>query len=163
MSELITVGFKGEYTADEVLIDLLKLEEKHKINFGDAVVAIRKMDGIIKIKQSNLLVLTDAVLGSVFGIFGGPVGILVGGVIGAAVGESVKILKHIGISDDFVKSVAEILEPGSSAIFIYVNKSISESVVEELKKHHGKLFRSSLCIKDEEGLVKALGKSVVFK
>ena len=87
MSELIAVGFKGECTADGVLIDLFKLEEKHKINFDDAVVAIRKMYGTIKIKQSNLLVLTDAVLGSVFGIVGGPVGILVGGVIGAAVGR----------------------------------------------------------------------------
>ena len=163
MSELITVGFKGEFTADEVLIDLFKLEEKHKINFDDAVVAIRKMDGAIKIKQSHLLVLTDAVLGSVFGIIGGPVGILVGGVIGAAVGETVKVLKHIGIDDDFVKSVAEILEPGSSVIFIRVNNAISESVVEEFKKYHGKLLRSSLCIEDEEGLANVLGESGIFR
>jgi len=156
MSELITVGFKGEYSADEVLLDLLKLEDEHKANFEDAVIAIRKKDGTIKIKQSNLLVMTDAVLGSVFGLFGGPLGILVGGVIGAGVGKTVKILKHIGISDDFVKSVADILEPESSAIFIRVNKSISDSVVDEFKKYHGKLLRSSLCIDDEEKLVNAL-------
>ena len=59
--------------------------------------------------------------------------------------------------------MAEILAPGSSAIFIRVNKALSESVVEEFKKFHGKLLRTSLCIKDEEGLSDAFGESGVFK
>jgi uncharacterized membrane protein len=158
MSELITVGFKGEYTADEVLLDLLKLEEIHKINFDDAVVAVVKKDGSIKIKQSNLLVLSDAALGCLAGMVlgGGPIGLLVGGVIGAAVGETYKVLKHIGISDAFVKDVASILEPESSVIFMRIDRAKSESVVDELKKYHGKLLRSSLTIKGEQELVKAL-------
>ena len=164
MSELIVVGFKGEFAADEVLLDLEKMQQVHKINLDDAVVAIRKGDGPIKIKHSNLLVMSDAAMGSLFGmVFGGPVGLIVGGVIGAAVGETIKVISHIGISDDFIKEVSRILEPSSSAIFIRVHKSISDSVVEELKKYNGKLLRSSLSIHDEEELLKALGEAVLLK
>ena len=164
MSELITVGFKGEFSADEVLLDLEKMQQIHKINLDGAVVAIRRADGTIKIKHSNLLVLSDAAMGSLFGmVIGGPAGLLVGGVIGAAVGETVKVLKHIGISDDFVKGVADLLEPGSSAIFFRVHKDISDAVVDELKKFNGKLLRSSLSIKDEKELIKALEEDLLLK
>jgi len=164
MSELIIAGFKGELTADEVLLDLEKMQQVHKINLDDAVVAIRRSDGPIKIKHSNLLVMSDAAMGGLFGmVLGGPAGLLAGAVIGAAVGETVKILKHIGITDDFVNEVADILEPGSSAIFIRVHKSLSDSVVDELKKFNGKLLRSSLSIKDEKELLNALEEIVQLK
>ena len=164
MSELIIAGFKGEFAADEVLLDLEKLQQVHKLDLDDAVVVVRKGSGPIKIKHSNLLVMTDAAMGSLFGmVLGGPVGLLVGAVIGAAVGETVKILTHIGISDDFIKDVAEILEPSSSAIFIRVHKHISEDVVEELKKYNAKLLRSTLSIKDEQELLKELSQAVLLK
>ena len=108
--------------------------------------------------------MTDAAMGSLFGmVLGGQVGLLVGAVIGAAVGETVKILTHIGISDEFIADVAEVLEPASSAISLRVHKHISENVVEELKKYNGKLLRSTLSIKDEQELVKALGERVLLK
>ena len=164
MSELIIAGFKGEFAADEVLMDLEKLQQIHKIDLDDAVVVVKKQNGPIKIKHSNILVMTDTAMGSLFGmVLGGPIGLLVGAVIGAAVGETVKVLTHIGISDEFIKEVSGILEPGSSAIFIRVHKHISDSVVEELKKYNGKLLRSSLCIKDEQELTKALGEVVLLK
>ena len=155
MSELIIAGFKGELAADEVLLDLQRLQQVHKINLDDAVVAVRKGDGPIKIKHSNLLVASDAAIGSAVGMVLGPVGLLVGGVIGAAVGETVKLLSHIGISDSFVKEVADLLEPGSSAIFFRAHKTISEDIVSELTKFDAKLLRSSLSVKDEQELLKA--------
>ncbi len=164
MSELIIAGFKGEFSADEVLLDLEKMQQIHKVNLDDAVVAIRRLDGTIKIKHSNLLVMSDAAVGSQFGmVLAGPAGLLVGGVIGAAVGGTVKILKHIGIMDNFVKDVADVLEPGSSAIFIRIHKSISQSIVDELKKFNGTLLRSSLSVEDEQALVKDLKETVVLK
>jgi len=164
MSELIIAGFKGEFTADQVLLDMEKMQQTHNINLDDAVVAIRKPDGTVKIRHSNILVFSDAAMGSQFGmIFAGPAGLIVGGLIGAAVGKTVKFLKQIGIMDDFVKDVAKVLEPGSSAIFLRVHKAISENIVNELKKFNGTLLRSSLSIEDEKALIEELRETLVSK
>jgi uncharacterized membrane protein len=45
MSELIVAGFNGEFTADEVLLDLLKMKQIHLIDLDYAVVVCRRADG----------------------------------------------------------------------------------------------------------------------
>jgi len=155
MSELIVAGFKGEFTADEVLLDLLKMKQIHLIDLDYAVVVARRDDGTIRISHNNVVVHADATAGGQWGIlFGGPVGYIIGAIIGAVIGETVKGLKHIGIEDDFIKEVSETLEQGSSAIFIRVRKTLSDKVIEELRKFNAKLLRSSLTI-----TVKVLEKS----
>jgi uncharacterized membrane protein len=62
------LGFKREFAADEDLIDVEKLQQIHKIVLDDAVVAIRREDGRIKIKHSNILLLSDATKGCQFGL-----------------------------------------------------------------------------------------------
>ena len=160
MSELIVAGFKGEFTADEVLLDLLKMKQIHLIDLDYAVVVARRDDGTIRVSHNNVVVHADATAGGQWGtLFGGPVGYIIGAIIGAVIGETVKGLKQIGIEDDFIKDVSETLEPGNSAIFIRVRKSLSDKVVEELKNFKAKLLRSALTITDEAELLKVLGQN----
>ncbi len=164
MSELIVAGFKGEFAASEVLLDLLKMKQVHLIDLDYAVVASRRDDGTIRVTHSDVVVLADATAGGQWGIlFGGPVGCIIGAVIGAIVGETVKGLKQIGIEDDFIKEVSEALEPGSSAIFIKARKSLSGKVIDELKNFHAKLLRSSLTVTNEEELLKFLSQNSFLK
>jgi uncharacterized membrane protein len=164
MSELIVAGFKGEFTADEVLLDLLKMKQTHLIDLDYAVVAARREDGSIAVRHSNVVVSADAAAGGLWGIFiGGPGGFVIGAVIGAVIGETVKVLRHIGINDDFIREVSEALEPGCSAIFIRVRKALSDRVVEELKKFNAKLLRSALTITDEAELLRELGQNMGLK
>jgi uncharacterized membrane protein len=164
MSELVVAGFKGEFTADAVLLDLLKMKQEHLIDLDYAVVAARRDDGTITIKNSNVLVHVDATTGCQWGIIvGGLAGLIIGGIIGAAIGETVKILRQVGIKEDLIKEVSETLEPASSAIFLRVRKSLSDKVVEELIKFDAKLLRSSLTIKNEAELIKELGKHKILK
>jgi len=99
MSELIVAGFNGQHTADQVLLDLFKMEQIHLVDLDDAAVAIRKKDGTIAIKHTSILVMADAALGSGCGLLIGTVclnplmGTLVGGVVGAAVGGIIKVVK----------------------------------------------------------------------
>ena len=165
MSELIVAGFKGEFTADEVLLDLLKMKQIHLIDLDYAVVAARRDDGTIRVSHNNVVVHADATAVGQWGtlLFGGPVGYIIGALIGAVIGETVKGLKKIGIQDDLIKDVSETLEPGSSAIFILVRKSLSDKVVEELKIFNAKLLRSSLTITNEAELLKELGQNIILK
>ena len=41
MSDLIVIGFKDEFKADEVLIDLMKLQREYLIDLEDAAVVVR--------------------------------------------------------------------------------------------------------------------------
>lgn len=164
MSELIVAGFKGEFTADEVLLDLLKIKQDHLIDLDYAVVAARRDDGTITVKNSNILVHADATKGCQWGVIvGGLAGLLIGGIIGAAIGETVAVLRRIGIKDDLIQEVSETLESGNSAIFLRVRTSLSDEVVEEFKKFNAKLLRSSLSISDEAELVKELDQSKILK
>jgi uncharacterized membrane protein len=169
MSELIVAGFKGELTADEVLLDLIKMEQIHLIDLDDAAVASRRKDGSIKIRHSNILTLADAAAGSGVGLLIGTVLLnpimcaLIGGVVGAALGETVKIMKDIGVKDDFIGDIAETLKPNSSAIFILIRESVPEKVVEELGKYKARLLRTSLSPPKEAELKNILMGSVSLK
>ncbi|HEX9022981.1 MAG TPA: DUF1269 domain-containing protein [Geobacteraceae bacterium] len=161
MSELIVAGFRGEFTADEVLLDLLKMKQIHLIDLDYAVVVARRDDGSIRARHNNVLVHADAAAGGQWGtLFAGPVGFIIGGVIGAVIGETVYELKRIGIEDDFIKEVAQVIEPGSSAIFIRVRKSLSDKVVEELRNFNAKLLRAALTITSEAELMRELGQTM---
>jgi uncharacterized membrane protein len=168
MRDLIVAGFNGQFTADEVLLDLMKLNQVHQIDLEDAAVAIRKKDGTIAIKQTSVLVMADAAMGGGCGLLIGAVclnplmGTLVGGVIGAAVGKIVKLVEKIGIKEDFIKGVADTLIPDSSAIFVIVSKGLSDEVAKELSKFSGTLLRTSLSPKNEEELNKILQKNVTL-
>ena len=169
MSELIVAGFKGQFTADQVLLDFLKLEQVHQINLDDAAVAIRKKDGTIAITHTSVLVMADAALGSGCGLLIGAVclnplmGTLVGGVVGAAVGKIITVVEKIGIKEEFIKGVADTLKPDSSAIFVLVRKGLPDLVSKELEKFNGTLLRTTLSTKNEKELNDILQQNVTLK
>ena len=63
MSSLIAVGFKDEFTADTVLLELRKLQKEHLIDLEDAAIVIRNKDGKVKIKQTQELTAEGALSG----------------------------------------------------------------------------------------------------
>ena len=52
MSNLVAVAYPDEATASEVAQTLIELQKEHSIQLDDLVVAIRKDNGKIKLKQS---------------------------------------------------------------------------------------------------------------
>jgi uncharacterized membrane protein len=169
MSELIVAGFKGEFAADEVLLDMFKLEQIHLLDLEDAAVASRKKDGTLKIRHTNILPLAEAATGSGVGLLIGTMLLnpimctLIGGVVGAALGETVKILKDIGIKDEFIRDIGETLKPNHSAIFILIRESVPEKIVEELAKYKAKLLRTTLSPTKEAELNSILLDNVTLK
>lgn len=159
MSDLIVVGFKDEFKADEVMSELRRLQSEYLVDLEDAAVVIRNQEGKVKIKQAQELVAAGAVSGSYWGvllsvIFFNPIFALVGAAAGALSGA----LTDIGIDDNFMRDLGSTIEPGTSAIFVLVRKSTPDRVLADLSKFEGKVLRTSLSKEDEAKLQAALSK-----
>jgi uncharacterized membrane protein len=166
MAELVAIGFDNVQEADRVLTELARLQKEYLIDLEDAVVAIRQPDGQVNLKQSVNLVgvgaasggLSGAMWGSLVGLlFLNPLaGMAVGGLIGAGSGALSGSLVDYGIDDKFIRSIADTLQPNTSALFVLVRKAQPEKVLSELSGFRGKVLRSSLSSEQEAKLQAAL-------
>lgn len=166
MSDLVVMGFDNTLKADEVLWRLRALKRKNLIDLEDAVVVVRDDAGEVRLKQSIDLTALDAsygllsggLLGTLAGmLFLNPAaGFLIGGVIGGSVGALTGSLADYGISDDFIKSLAETIPVNSSALFILVRKAETDKILAELSGTKGRLLQTSLSPDQEKKLQEAL-------
>jgi len=160
MSDLIVIGFPDQFKADEVLLDLRKLEREHLLDLEDAAIVVRNNDGKVKVKQTQELVASGALSGALWGLLIGLIFIQpMLGIFGAAFGALSGALTDIGIDDNFIRELGSTIEPGTSAIFVLVRKSTPDKVLEDLSKFEGKVLRTSLSHEDEAKLQAALTNS----
>lgn len=166
MSDLVVIGFDGPLKAEEVLWRLRALKRQHLIDLEDAVVAVRDEAGEVQIRQSFNLATLEAssglisggLLGTLVGmVFMNPMaGFLLGGMFGMGAGALAGSLSDYGISDDFIKSLAETIPANSSALFILVRKSQPDRILAELSDIKGKVLKTTLSPEQETRLKKAL-------
>ncbi|OYQ65905.1 hypothetical protein B9G53_05745 [Pseudanabaena sp. SR411] len=161
MSSLIAVGFKDEFTADAVLLELRKLQKEHLIDLEDAAVVIRDKDGKVKIKQTQELTTAGALSGGFWGLLFGFIFFnpLLGWAVGAIAGGISGALSDIGIDDNFIREVGSTIEPNTSAIFVLVRRATPDKVLEDLSRFKGKVLKTSLSNEDEEKLQAVLTKA----
>ena len=51
MSTLVVVSYPNLYQAEEVRLQLLKMQKEYLVDLEDAVISVRKADGKIKLHQ----------------------------------------------------------------------------------------------------------------
>ena len=161
MSTLVVIGYDDPYKAEEVRLKLRKLQKDYLIDLEDAVVAVKDTAGKVKLHQAINLTAAGAVGGGFWGsliglIFLNPI---LGLAVGAAAGAVSGALTDLGIDDHFMKSLAETLKAGSSALFVLVRKATPDKVLEELAGSGGTVLRSSLSHEDEAKLQAALNSA----
>ena len=160
MSSLIAVGFKDEFTADAVILELRKLQKEHLIDLEDAAIVIRNKDGKVKIKQTQELTAEGALSGGFWGLLFGFIFFnpLLGWAVGAIAGGISGALTDIGIDDNFIREVGSTIEPSTSAIFVLVRRATPDKVLEDLSRFEGKVLKTSLSNEDEAKLQAILTK-----
>jgi uncharacterized membrane protein len=79
-------------------------------------------------------------------------GLAVGGVLGALFGT----IDKIGIDRTFQQQVRDMLQPGTSALFLVVDKVTPDKAVEALSKYGGRVLKTSLSEDAEQQLQEAL-------
>jgi uncharacterized membrane protein len=160
MSDLIVMGFDDEFTAEEVRTKLLKLQQDYLVDLEDAVVAVKKKDGKIKLNQIHNLTATGAISGSFWGLLIGLIFFspFLGAAVGVTAGAVSGALADVGINDDFMKKLSQTLKPQTSALFILIRKATVDKVLEELAPYNGTVLQTSLSRKNENALKTALMK-----
>ena len=168
MAELVAIAFEKPDEADRVLTELARLQKEYLIDLEDAVVAVRQPDGKVQLKQSLNLIGVGAASGGLSGAFWGSLvgllflnplaGFAVGGLVGAGSGALSGSLVDYGIDDNFIRSLAETLQPDTSALFVLVRKAQPEKVLSELSGFRGKVLRSSLSPEQEARLQAAISE-----
>ena len=158
MNDLLVIAFPSEQKAEEVREKLLAMQKEYLIELGDAVVAVKKPDGNIKLNQ---LVSTTA-LGGASGAFWGSAywadlhGASGGAALGAASGALAGAFTDFGMNDDFMKDVAQAVPVGGAALFLLVKKMTTDKVLEDLKGVGGAVLRTSFDKSMEDAIKTAL-------
>ena len=84
---------------------------------------------------------------------------LLGATVGAGAVPISGILRDVGISNDFMKELAENLIVVTSALFILIREATSDKVLDKLqqKGFKGNVFQTSLAVDKGDELPKVLG------
>jgi uncharacterized membrane protein len=160
MSTLVVVGYKDMYKAEEVRLQLKKLQRDDLLDLEDAVVAVNNAKGKIKLHHSFSLTSAGAITGSFWGALVGALFLMpiAGMAVGASAGAASGALTDAGIDDKFIKEMGATRTPGSSALFVLLREATPNpgKVLEELKGTGGTILQTSLAHEDEARLQAAL-------
>ena len=160
MSTLIVVGYQDIHKAEEVRLQLWKLQRDYLLDLEDAVVVVKNDKGKVKLHQTVDLTSAGALSG---GFWGSLIGLmflnpLLGLAVGASAGAVSGALTDVGIDDNFMKNLGATLTPGSSALFVLLRNPTTapDKVLEELKGTGGTILKTSLSHEDEAKIQAAL-------
>ncbi|MBL8797371.1 MAG: DUF1269 domain-containing protein [Planctomycetia bacterium] len=158
MATLVVIGYETDLKAEEVRLSLLKLQKEYLIDLVDAVVVVRDADGKVKLRQLYNLTAAGAVSGGFWGLLIGMIFMnpLFGFALGTAAGAMSGALKDVGIDDDFMKKLGEVLKPGTAALCVLIRQMTLDKVVEELQQYGGTVIKTNLCHESEAKLQTAL-------
>jgi uncharacterized membrane protein len=76
--------------------------------------------------------------------------------VGAGLGALMGKLEKSGIDKEFQSQVRDMLQPGTSALFLVVEKVTPDKAVEALSKYGGTVLKSSLTHEAEQELQREL-------
>ena len=158
MSTFVAIEYDDPHKAQEVRLALAKLQREYLIDLEDAVVAVKDEAGKMKLHQAFNLTAAGAVSGGFWGTLIGLLFLnpLLGAAVGASAGAVSGALSDVGIDDEFMKNLADGLQPNTSVLFVLVRKATPDKVVDEIKQYGGTLLRTSLTHEDESKLQAAL-------
>jgi uncharacterized membrane protein len=158
MADLIAIGYPDETTADAAADEARRLARDLIIE-PDAIASIvRDKDGRYHVHTSHHAVGGGATWGMFWGLLFGvlffiPVfGMAVGAGLGALMGKVTKT----GIDREFEEQVRGMIQPGTSALFLMVEKVTPDKAVDAMRKYGGTVLKTSLSKDGERELQEAL-------
>jgi uncharacterized membrane protein len=158
MSDLIAIGYPDEATAEAAAEEARRLARDLIIEPDAIAVIVRDKEGKYHVHTQHHLVGSGATWGMFWGLLFGvlffiPVfGLAIGAGLGALLGKVTKS----GIDRQFQEQVRGMLTPGTSALFLMVEKVTPDKALEAMSKYGGTVLKTSLSKDGEKELQDAL-------
>lgn len=140
--DILAIVLDKPTRANEVLLALSHLQGEGKLRMHDAVIVSKDGDGRASVVETvDLSLGRGALAGAWFGLFGsllvaGPAALAV--ILGGAAAGALyaRIVDH-GLDDEWVKGMADWIDPGTSALLLLVDAGFDPEVVTELRRFEG--------------------------
>ena len=158
MADLVAIGYPDMATASAAADEARRLAQDLIIEPDAIAVIVRDKDGSYQVHTSHHPVGAGATWGMFWGFLFGllffiPVfGLAIGAGMGALMGHFAKA----SIDKQFQEQVRGLLQPGTSALFLVVEKATPDRAIDAMSKFGGTVLKSSLSKADEEALQKEL-------
>jgi uncharacterized membrane protein len=158
VADLIAIGYDDEETAQKAAEEVYRLADDLVIQPEAVAVIVRDKNGKYKVTTNHHPVAEGVTWGMFWGVLFGllffvPVfGLVIGGVFGTLFG----VIEKTGVDKQFQRQVRDMVQPGTSALFLVVDKVTPDKAIEALSKFGGKVLKSSLSNDAEQQLEEAL-------
>ena len=158
MADLIAIGYPDEATANEAAAEARQLAKDLIIEPDAIAVIVRDTEGKYHTHTSHHMVGGGATWGMFWGVLFGllffvPVlGMAVGAGLGAIMGK----ISKSGVDKAFQDQVRGMLQPGTSALFLMVEKVTPDKAIDAMSKYGGTVLKTSLTKEGEADLQNAL-------
>lgn len=148
--ELVIATFENDdERAEQVLQRVRELTKQKTIVLHNVATIAKTKDGKVRVndvgdvkgKQGAVF---GAITGALVGLVGGPVGAVAGAVAGAATGGATAKLADYGVSDKLIKEVQHGLQPGSSAIIVYLEIAWLDKAITMLEKNGAVVYHETI-------------------
>ena len=158
MADLIAIGYPDQATASAAADEARRLAQDLIIQPDAIAVISRDEDGTYHVQTSHHMVGGGAVWGMFWGfLFGLLIFIPVFGLaIGAGMGALMGKLTKSSIDKQFQEQVRDMVKPGTSCLFLMLEKVTPDKAVEAMSKYGGTVLKTSLSKEDEQELQEAL-------
>lgn len=159
MSDLIVIGYPDEATGEQAYAEAQRLADDMLLETSALGLVVRSADGKTKVETpSGPGAGTGALWGAIFGTLFGMILFIpfIGAVVGGAMGALFGGMDKAGIDATFRDRVKDMVQPGTSALVMVVEKVTPDRAVEAMSKYGGEVLQTSLSEDAEKHLQEAL-------
>jgi uncharacterized membrane protein len=158
MAVLIAIGYPDTATAALAMEEIERLAQELIIQPDAVAVIIRDKSGKFKTITNAHAVGAGATYGMFWGLLFGLLFFVpfLGMAFGAGLGALMGKIEKMGIDKAFQDRVRDMLKPGTSALFMVVEKVTPDRAIEALSQYGGTVLKSSLSADAQNKLQEAL-------
>ena len=147
--ELVFATFDSEDKSKQAMDALKQLVKKENVAILNVALLIKGEDGKASFKETEDVpagkgALFGAITGGLVGLLAGPAGAVIGAAAGAATGGIAAHKIDMGLPNDYLKTLQDEMESGSSGVVVVVTQEWADEVSSELAELEGNVFKHAL-------------------